>query len=181
MSVAIRTAQLSSGTISRRQVVRGGGILSSIGGALKKVTGLATNFLPGPLGAVARTVLAPMPSMPSSQRLVPLQQAPPGAPLPGPLAQVQRALPGGATGRGTGCASGYHPNKTAYFLRDGTFVDVGTRCVKNRRRNPLNSRALDRSLSRVASAGNAIRSLGFRPPNVKKVATTGKKPTRRRK
>lgn len=194
MSVAIRSAQLSAGTISRRQIVQGGGILSSIGGAIKSVARVASNVLPGPVGAVARIVAgsggtrsAPTPQAaaafgapPISARLVP-QQAPPGMPLPGAGALVQRILPGGATGRGSGCMSGFHPNKTAYFLRDGTFVDVGTRCVKNRRRNALNPRALDRSLGRVASAGNALRSLGFKPPNVKNVARSGKKPSRRRK
>lgn len=51
-----------------------------------------------------------------------------------------------------GCPSGYHPNKSSYFLKDGTFVPEGSRCVKNRRRNPGNMRALDRALGRLNSA-----------------------------
>jgi len=48
--------------------------------------------------------------------------------------------------------SGYHWNKADYFLRDGTFIAKGTKLVKNRRRNPANSRATNRAISRVASA-----------------------------
>jgi len=51
-----------------------------------------------------------------------------------------------------GCPSGYHANKTSYFLKDGTYVPRGSRCVRNRRRNPLNFRALNRSISRVKQA-----------------------------
>jgi len=45
--------------------------------------------------------------------------------------------------------SGYHLNKADYFLRDGTFVPKGTRYVKNRRRDPLNPRALRNAIARV--------------------------------
>jgi len=59
-----------------------------------------------------------------------------------------------------GCAKGHHPNKSDYFLRDGTFVPAGSRCVKDRRRNPLNVRAASRAISRIASAKTATASLG---------------------
>lgn len=49
-------------------------------------------------------------------------------------------------------ARGHHLNKTAYTLKNGTRVEKGTRCVSNRRRNPLNPRALNRAVSRVAAA-----------------------------
>lgn len=58
-----------------------------------------------------------------------------------------------------GCPSGFRPNKSDYFLRDGTFVPKGTRCVKIRRRNSLNPRALDRAISRVTSAKKASNKL----------------------
>lgn len=55
-----------------------------------------------------------------------------------------------------GCQSGYHPNKSDYYARSpaGTviFVPKGARCVKNRKRNPLNPRALSRSMARITSA-----------------------------
>lgn len=45
--------------------------------------------------------------------------------------------------------AGHHLNKTSYFLIDGTFVPARSRWVKNRRRNPLNPRALRRAISRI--------------------------------
>lgn len=50
------------------------------------------------------------------------------------------------------CPSGFRPNKTSYFLKDGTFVPEGSKCVKIRRRNPMNPKALDRAISRMNSA-----------------------------
>lgn len=55
---------------------------------------------------------------------------------------------------------GHHMNKQTYFTRNGA-VPAGTKCVKNRRRNPLNPRALSRAMSRVASAQKAVRCLGL--------------------
>ncbi|NIP95040.1 MAG: hypothetical protein GWO24_16970 [Akkermansiaceae bacterium] len=67
---------------------------------------------------------------------------------------------GGPNGAGIGCPSGYHPNKSSYFLRDGTFIARGTKCVKNRRRNPANPRALDRAIGRLNSAKRLQHKLG---------------------
>jgi hypothetical protein len=55
--------------------------------------------------------------------------------------------------------SGTHLNKTGYFLKSGQYVAPRTKCVKNRRRNPLNPRALSRSMSRLASAKRAAKAL----------------------
>jgi hypothetical protein len=55
--------------------------------------------------------------------------------------------------------SGYHWNKSDYFLMDGTFVPKGTKIVKNRRRNSLNPRALDRAIGRVSGAKKASKKL----------------------
>lgn len=69
---------------------------------------------------------------------------------------------GGTTGapaqNGAGCGKGFHPNKTGYFTAQG-YVAPGSRCVKNRRRNPLNPRALSRSIARISSAKNAAKFL----------------------
>lgn len=53
-----------------------------------------------------------------------------------------------------GCPSGYHPNKSSYYrqMPDGSgviHIPKGTVCVKNRRRNPMNPKALRRAVSRV--------------------------------
>lgn len=59
-----------------------------------------------------------------------------------------------------GSPSGYHVNKSSYWLKDGTFIPKGTRWVRNRRRNPLNPRALDRAMGRIGSAKKAASKLG---------------------
>jgi len=53
------------------------------------------------------------------------------------------------------CPSGYHRNKVGYFSKKSGWVAAGSVCVKNRKRNPLNPRALSRSISRIHSAKNA--------------------------
>lgn len=55
--------------------------------------------------------------------------------------------------------SGTHLNKTGYFLKSGQYVAPRTKCVKNRRRNPLNPRALSRAMGRLASAKRAAKAL----------------------
>lgn len=51
-----------------------------------------------------------------------------------------------------GCPSGYRLNKTAYYTRSQGWVPARSKCVKVRRRNPANPRALDRALSRLDMA-----------------------------
>lgn len=82
------------------------------------------------------------------------------------LNQALGASSSEAVARQTGaqlcCPGGMHANKTDYFVRerDGNgnftggfaFVAAGSRCVTNRRRNPLNPRALSRAMAREDSA-----------------------------
>lgn len=93
----------------------------------------------------------------------------PGGPGPSPAPLPTQAMPqvGGCPPRpgavaAVRCETGCHPNKADYFLKNGTLVLKGTRCVRNRRRNPLNPRALDRAISRIGSAQNAVSRLGFK-------------------
>jgi hypothetical protein len=69
---------------------------------------------------------------------------------------------GGSSSTAAGVAvcamKGTHMNKTGYMTQQG-YVAAGTRCVRNRRRNPLNPRALSRAMSRVASAQRAVKCL----------------------
>ena len=60
-----------------------------------------------------------------------------------------------------GCApmSGYHLNKSEYFLKSGEFVPEGSRLVRNRKRNPANARATSRAISRIVGAKNYAKSL----------------------
>jgi hypothetical protein len=59
-----------------------------------------------------------------------------------------------------GCPRGYHRNKTGYHTKKYGYIEAGSICVKNRRRNPLNPRALSRSMARLSSAKKAARFLG---------------------
>lgn len=68
---------------------------------------------------------------------------------------------GGSNGRGPNgeCAKGHRLNKSSYFLKDGTFIQEGSRCVKIRRTNPLNPKALSTSIRRINSAKKKERVL----------------------
>lgn len=128
-----------------------GGIIGGIGGFL---TG-------GPAGAIAGAVGGfrggSSPSSPPRSgpgiSIAPPQEV---RPQPGIGGLVRRVIPGGRTGLEVtpatatlACPKGYRPNKTEYFLKDGTFVPKGSRCVKVRTRNAMNPRALSRAISRV--------------------------------
>lgn len=106
----------------------------------------------------------------SRSRAFELPRAP--APVPRSLSVVrsgglrafaQRTIPGGATGfevaTSGGCPQGFHPNKSDYMTKDG-FVEEGTKCVRNRRRNLSNGRANTRALRRMAAWDKQERKLG---------------------
>lgn len=98
------------------------------------------------------TPLAPLSDLvtgPRRPRLVgPARNGPQEVPKPGTRGRIERFLPGGETGM-MACASGFRPNKTSYFLKDGTHVEAGSRCVKRRQRNPLNPKAMSRAIGRI--------------------------------
>jgi len=77
---------------------------------------------------------------------------------PGGIAGLLPGVPGGVTGfaqenggcpPGDACPKGHHLNRSTYFLKDGTLVVEGTRCVANRRRNPENFRANRKAAGRL--------------------------------
>jgi hypothetical protein len=61
------------------------------------------------------------------------------------------------------CAPGYHLNKGTYWTKQGV-VYPQTRCVKNRRMNPLNPRALARSITRGGRFVKMAQSFGLKAP-----------------
>jgi len=178
MSASIKVARMRTqgGVMAQRRVMGGdpglfGSIGRLVGGAIKTV-GKVVSSVPG-VGGVAggvlgtvggaiagggpKTIPAPRINLPT---LIPTQTMPiPVTPSPGISGGIARLLPGGKSGyevavpMGVGQSpSGYHWNKSSYFLSDGTFVPEGSKLVKNRRRNAANPRALDRALGRVNSA-----------------------------
>jgi len=90
-------------------------------------------------------------------------------PAPGILPAIQRFLPGGETGMmpaevngmmaGRPAVSGYHWNKSGYFLKSGEYVYPGSKMVKNRRRNPANPRATSNAITRIKGAKRYAASL----------------------
>ena len=117
-----------------------GGAAAAVQGAALRRTGQNGDRMPPP---------PPMRPMAGTQVMVP---------RPGVVGAVQRFLPGGfsgtevATVQANGaCPSGHRPNKSSYFLSDGTFVPKGSRCVKRRQRNPTNPRAMSRAIARIDS------------------------------
>lgn len=139
-------------------------------GALKRGLGFAARTALGMTGfggaAAAvqgavdrtRTDMGPRrpPQAPPMRPMGPTQQV--MVPRPGVVGAVQRFMPGGFTGtmvqevaQNGACPSGHRPNKSNYFLSDGTFVPKGSRCVKRRQRNPTNPRAMSRAIARIDS------------------------------
>lgn len=131
------------------------GIFGFVGKALKTVGG----FVPG-VGGILQAAggLLDRPSAPATRRGSGLGQAlmlPGGGPRPTGISLGQRlrtagqALVPGGVEPGAGCPPGYHLDK-----------QTGTKCVKNRRMNPGNAKALRRSIRREAAfIGLAKRSL----------------------
>ena len=74
------------------------------------------------------------------------------------IGEGQRAITGGQAG--IGCPTGYHVNKTGYFTKSEGWIEPYSRCVRNRRRNPGNMKALSRSLGRIKSAKKMAAVLG---------------------
>jgi hypothetical protein len=104
----------------------------------------------------------PLPQQPDSVRTSGVSLFP-GGPMVGTQTQYYpgnntQSQNGGAR-PGAPCGSGFHTNKTGYYTRQG-YVAPGTKCVRNRKRNPLNPRAASRAMSRLSSAKKAAKFLG---------------------
>jgi len=96
----------------------------------------------------------------------------PGGRRLGPIAQVALPSRGGvATAPAeAGCPKGHHVNRASYHTAEG-FVEKGTRCVRNRRRNLSNGRANIRALRRMAAWEKQDKK---RRMVLKKIATSAK-------
>lgn len=186
MSMALKASKASSGAnsggafISRSQFQGDPGLFGFLGKAAGGILRTAGKLLPGPAGFAAGALGGALAGGPGrtpsisqvSQRPIPfnpfgakpVQQAPPIrlGPIginPGAIAPGGKPFISTVQDAGVACPSGFHPNKSDYFLKDGTFVPKGSRCVKNRRRNALNPRAASRAISRIESAKKATKAL----------------------
>jgi hypothetical protein len=111
------------------------------------------------LAAIPKLPTPAFPMMPVGQPFGygPGNQTQSGTGVTGPLVGTPSAV---------GCARGFHHNKTGYFTKRDGWIAPGTVCVKNRRRNPLNARALSRSMARLSSAKKAtdfLKRVSIRP------------------
>lgn len=184
MSLAIKTSR----AVAAGDPGLFGSIGRFLGGAARVVTGVAAQLVPGPLGAAARFAQrriftgargVPASAIPGSGQFI-------GPPQPGQFvggigargrsltgnrrstirdrlmetAQITAAPRTAAAGTVPACMAGMRPNKSGYFLKSGQFVEPMSRCVKIRRRNPGNMRALDRSIGRIESAKRMSKKLG---------------------
>ena len=67
-------------------------------------------------------------------------------------------LPGGTPFFTPGeCPKGFRKNKSSYFLKNGQHVPRGSKCVRYRRMNVANTRALKRSTRRLTSFENLVK------------------------
>lgn len=162
----------------------GGPAGAILGGAAGAVSGIAGR----PISVAKTAAMSPVQiasTLPILRRTTPASILPPlpsqtptfsGVQIGGPSGvQVGTSRPGVGTavaptgpgvtgalvgaGAGTPCVAGYHYNKSRYYSTRYGVVEKGSVCVKNRRRNPLNPRALSRAMSRVKSAQKAVRCL----------------------
>ena len=116
------------GRISGRSLVRAG-----VGTAAVAAIPVA-----GRIGRAATQVQIPMPGG---------AQIRPGAFLPG---GVPFTTPGE-------CPKGFRLNKSSYFLKSGAHIPARSKCVRYRRMNVANTRALKRSTRRLTSFENLVK------------------------
>lgn len=88
----------------------------------------------------------------------------PGTPCPTPDTRTPAPpLDPAARYAGAACPSGFHMNKGTYWTKQGVVMK-GTRCVKNRRMNPTNARALGRAIRRGDSFVRLAKGFGMTAP-----------------
>lgn len=169
-------------------VVTGGAVGAVVSG-VKAIAGVIGGKRPGPAGPVSPIRTQSMFTKPLRQNGTPLVQTPTIRPTPVVMPGGAVIIPDSVKVSGTNIAGLYqrgeatayfspppgapaglvcgsngkmraaHLNRSGYFLKGGQYVAPGTKCVANRRRNPLNPRALSRAMSRVAGAQKAVKAI----------------------
>jgi len=171
----------------------------ALGGIAKVGVGLVKGFAGIPSAPQVPLSLTSVPTfqlptqLPTPPRIDVPQGTPGATPTPGIGGVLSRILPGGMSGYslGAGCTiKGTHNNRSTYVTRGGgtsrwpQSVQVhpkGTECVKNRRMNVANPRALRRALRRAYGFEKlAMRTIRLIHPK-KKASFGGFKKRRRSK
>ena len=178
------------GDYYRGDYYRGDGILSGIGKVLKGAVGAVAGGLGGfvkggPVGAVVGAVKGGTTAVLGSGKSS-LPAPPPAMTVSGPMGvgtsivgfrpppvpvggerewDITSAFPGGRPltyTQGGLCPSGYRLNKSGHWRKNGTYVPAGSICVKCRKMNVTNPRALRKGIRRAQGfAKLAKRVLSF--------------------
>lgn len=133
-----------------------GGIIGTVGGLLPGPAGMAARAVGSAIGGGSR---APTPQLRLPGGSAPRIQA---QPTPGMRGVAQRLIPGGQSGyqcgSGNSCGTGFHMDKTTQ-----------TKCVRNRKTNYTNPKALSRATKRVdgfvSVAKKALKSTKYKVVN----------------
>lgn len=146
-------------------------LLGTLGGIAGGIVGFATG---GPGGAIAGYqggtklfgggTVTTLPSLPGGPS--PFAGGNTGPSWLGPGSTIAKFLdPQGNISAGGGCPKGYHLNKKPLAAgKHHGAVAAGAMCVRNRHINPLNARAITRSLRRVKRARKLVAKLhSFNP------------------
>lgn len=147
--------------VHRRIIGAAGGFLSGgVGGAVAgfarggRATRVTTQSLrtPTPQGTQTTSLrIGPFGSVARFDRTrrfeIPAGTGRAGAEIAGVILDRQARGPVAPTA--DGCPKGFHLNKSAYSLKDGTRVEERSLCVKNRRRNNDNGKAALRAARRL--------------------------------
>jgi len=151
-----------------------GGVKGAVGGLIKggplgAIGGAVSGFIGTP-GATSPSATSPF--LPPMITMGPGIQAtngrrPPQVEKPGARGAIERFLPGGETGMmddpryraGKPSQTGWHWNKSGYFLKSGEYVEAGSRQVRNRKMNPLNPSAVKSSIRRLGRAKTAAKDI----------------------
>lgn len=145
------------------------GFFSFVGKALGGAAKLAGGLLPGPAGGILRGVggllAGGAPRPPSVPMGLPTISGGGAVAFPGGAlgfgGTVQPAARGAVAVGADGCPKGHQLNKSGYFLKSGAFIPPRSRCVRIRRANPANSRALRRALRREEGFVRLARRTGL--------------------
>jgi len=151
MSMAIKRASYTGDPGFFGDIFRGavGAVKGAVGGFLGRQP-------PAPVAGPGSFPLRTMQQARAPMRIGPINIDPRAIALGGDPFLSLAAPANGACPTSMG---GYHLNKSEYFLKSGEFVPAGSRYVKNRKRNPANSRATSRAISRVVGAKKYASSL----------------------
>jgi len=151
-----------------------GGFIKTVGKVVGGAAKITSKIVPGPLGGAAGIlggVLSPSRGRPPAPPLPQLRGIAPPVPVPG-LQQLRGQEMRAAAMGACGCPSGWHNAKDAQ-------ARGMCRCVRNRRMNPTNPRALRRAIRREESFIRLARRTGLvtvpKAKRVRRAASRGRR------